>query len=446
MKKIVGAVILALVVIVCGVTLFLNLSHKNNGSQASNTQETSGSNTTDSSKLKVGVILPGDETDSYSHSQIVGIKKMAEELNIPEKDIIWKIKVKNNDDYKSAVSDLSSKGCSYVVVTNDRLENAVIDNATEYENMNFVFVGGTSAKISKLKNVYDVALREYEARYVSGVVAGLKIKELAEANALQPESLDNDNNVRIGYVGSFKDAKTISGYTAFFLGAKSVYPQITMELQYVDGKNKIDAEATSAQLLMSRGSVIVAYDTDSHSIPAMVQMQKDGGKPAFCISSDENLSEDAKTAQLAAVEDQWSVVYKDIFSKVLNGEKLDRDKSYGYAEGALLVSDFSEEAAPNTKETVDSLEQQFKEGTIKVFDTSKFTVGGKALSKATIDLSYYKSDDEEEALFKGESKNAIVSENGITYFAESKFRAAPYFNYVVDGVVELEVSEPNPKE
>lgn len=101
----------------------------------------------------------------------------------------------------------------------------------------------------------------YQSRYVSGVVAGMKLAEMLGDGTLsaekQPNSFDADGNVKIGYVGAYNYAEVVSGYTAFFLGIRSIVPNVTMEVMYTNSWFDIDKEGAAAEALVAKGCVII---------------------------------------------------------------------------------------------------------------------------------------------------------------------------------------------
>jgi basic membrane lipoprotein Med (substrate-binding protein (PBP1-ABC) superfamily) len=441
MKKLIGIIALILVVC-CSVVLFVSIKGKEkNNSAVQKVKKVA----LKKGEIRLGVMLPGDETDSFSKNQIKSIKQAAKDSNISEKNIVWKTQVKGSSDCKDAMSEFAEANCTHVLVTNERVASVIYEKAADYSDIKFFVYGGTAAKISKVKNVYDYSLRDSEYRYISGVLSGMKIQELKAQNVLLPENLDEKGNVKLGFVGSYKNPKTISAYSAFYLGVKSVLPEVTMEVEYIDGKNNVNNEGTAVQRLMSRGAVVIGYDTNSLSIPTVVQAQKNGGKNVYFVSANSNMLDSAPTAQLFAETNKFENVYKDIIEKSKNKEKISKDLSYGYKEDALEITSFGPEAPANAQETVNTLQEQFKQDQIKVFDTSKFKVNGSELTKATIDLSFY-DDDEKEPVYKGKNKNAIVENGDVKYFSESTLRCAPYFNYIIDGIKEMNVGELQPKE
>ena len=141
---------------------------------------------------------------------------------------------------------------------------------------------GDFAALSGLDNLKNAFTKVYQSRYVSGVVAGMKLAETDRATApspprSSPNSFDADGNVKIGYVGAYNYAEVVSGYTAFFLGVRSIVPNVTMEVMYTNSWFDIDKEGAAAEALVAKGCVIIGQHADSTGAPAAVQKLQDAG-------------------------------------------------------------------------------------------------------------------------------------------------------------------------
>ena len=170
--------------------------------------------------FKVGVILIGDETEGYTLAHMNGIKAAAQALGLAEDQIIWKYKVEENAACKDAAEELADDGCKIIFSNSYGHQTYMVQAAEEFEDVTFVSMTGDFAAICGLDNLKNAFTSVYESRYVSGVVAGLKVKELLDSKVLTPETtpnnFDGDGNVKIGYVGAYNYAEVVSGYTAFF--------------------------------------------------------------------------------------------------------------------------------------------------------------------------------------------------------------------------------------
>ena len=141
--------------------------------------------------------------------------------------------------------------------------------------MIFVSCTGDNAAASGLANLKNIFPYTYESRYVSGVVAGMKLKELLDAGTV--------TDPYVGYVGAYPYAEVVSGYTAFFLGIRSIVPEAHMDVQYTQSWYDPAKESEAANALMARGCVIIGQHADSTGAPSAVQAALDGGKTAYSV-------------------------------------------------------------------------------------------------------------------------------------------------------------------
>lgn len=392
-------------------------------------------NAGDAGNIKIGVILVGDETEGYSAAHMEGIKTAAASLGIKDDQIIWKYKVEENSTCYDAAVDLVGQGCNIVISNSYGHQTFMVQAAEEYPDVTFVSMTGDFAAISGLDNFKNAFTKVYESRYVSGVVAGMKLKELLDNGTLsaetQPNSFDANGNVKIGYVGAFAYAEVVSGYTAFFLGVQSVVPNTVMEVMYTNSWFDIDKEGAAAEALVANGSVIIGQHADSTGAPAAVQKLLDNGTICYSIGYNIDMLATAPTAALTSATNTWSVFYKHAFEAVMKGEKLEADWAEGYAQDAVAITKLGESCAAGTAEKVAEIEAALKAGTLHVFDTNTFTVGGQKVTSAPCDMSFMDWSTMT-AIYQGETVEAIKD----GYFAESEFRSAPYFSLRIDGITE----------
>lgn len=387
--------------------------------------------------FKMGVILVGDETEGYSAAHIEGIKKAAGELGLEDSQIIWKYKVPEDSTCYDSAVDLVGQGCSLIISNSYGHQTYMVQAAQEYPDTAFVSMTGDFAAISGCSNFKNAFTKVYESRYVSGVVAGLKLKEITEDGTLtaetQPDSFDADGNVKIGYVGAFSYAEVVSGYTAFYLGVKSVMPNVVMEVKYTNSWFDIDKEAAAAEALVANGAVIIGQHADSTGAPAAVQKLQDAGTICYSIGYNIDMLETAPKAALTSATNDWDVYYKYAIEAAVNGEDIVVDWAKGYDEGAVSITELGESCAEGTADYVADIEAQLKDGTLHVFDTTTFTVGGEQVTSAPCDMSFMDyTADPPAAIYEGETVEAIKD----GYFAESEYRSAPYFALRIDGITE----------
>ena len=198
-----------------------------------------------------------------------------------------------------------------------------------------------------------------------------------------------------------------------------------MDVQYTNSWYDPIGEGEAANALMAKGCVIIGQHADSTGAPAAVQAALAGGAVAYSVGYNIDMLAVAPDAALTSAQNNWSVLYKATLEKYMNGEEIPTDYSAGIAENAQMISALGPNCAEGTQEAVDAAWAGIADGSIKVFDTSKFTVGGETVTSAfALDTDGDWVNDTAEAIIDGA-------------FVESFHRSAPYFGLRIDGITEL---------
>lgn len=395
----------------------------------------------DNADLKVGAIMVGDDSEGYTLAHKNGINaavKAIKEKTGKVVSVSWKEKVEETDACSKAAESLIAGGATLIVSNSYGHQDYMKAVADKHEKVQFVAMTGDFAAICGSKNLHNAFTSVYESRYVSGVVAGMKLAELVRNGEIKAENKDGEN-IKVGYVGAFPYAEVVSGYTAFYLGMKSVVENITMEVVYTQSWFSESLEGEAAKYLMSQGCVIIGQHADSTGAPAAVQAARQAGTytNVYSVGYNVDMLTAAPDVALTSAANNWEVYYEELFTLALEKKEIPTDWSKGYADNAVSITPLGKACAAGTQEVVDATIKAIKDGSLKVFDTSKFTVDGKTITEANVDLSYLDfSATPPKVVYQGETKNALVTENGITYFSESTLRAAPYFLLRIDGIVE----------
>ena len=386
--------------------------------------------------LKVGVILVGDETEGYTLAHMNGIKEAAAALGLSDSQIVWKYKVPEDQTCYDSALDCIGQGCNLIISNSYGHQTYMVLAAEEYPDVTFVSMTGDFAALTGLDNFKNAFTKIYEARYVSGVVAGMKLAELLENGTLSPEkqpnSFDADGNVKIGYVGAFDYAEVVSGYTAFFLGLRSIVPNVAMEVNYTNSWFDIDKEAAAAEALIAKGCVIIGQHADSTGAPAATQKLLDAGNVCYSVGYNIDMLPTAPTASLTSPTNEWAVFYTELFNAMINGEEIASDWAKGFEADAVAITELGSSCAAGTAEKVAEVIAAIKDGSLKIFDTSTFTVGGETLTSAPVDMTIMDWATMTVA-YEGQTYEAIVD----GAFEESSFRSAPYFALRIDGITEI---------
>ena len=397
-----------------------------------------GGGDTDGGKLKIGAILIGDENEGYTFAHIKGIKDAVKALGEDKIEVIWKYTVGEDEKAYNAAIDLVEQGCTYIFSNSYGHQSHMLKAAQENPEVNFVAVTGDTAKNANLDNFSNAFNDTYESRYVSGVVAGMKIKELVEGNKLTDKNY-RDGKVKIGYVGAFPYAEVVSGYTAFYLGIKSVYADVVMDVSYTNSWFSIPDEGAAAEAFIADGCVIISQHADSTGAPSAVQAKNKEGTVVYCVGYNIDMLAVAPDAALTSATNDWSVYYTYAIGQALKGEKIATNWAKGYSDGAVGITALGTSCAAGTAEKVAEVEAALKNGTLKVFDLNTFTA--QAADGVKVDangkVTEYLADIDGD--FTGETN--VVKDGYIDESNADEFRSAPYFALRIDGIVEHMKSE-----
>ncbi len=393
------------------------------------TETTSETGTTDvaaaDDALLVGVILVGDENVGYDSAHIDGIKSAAAAVGIADDQIIWKYNIEEDENCYDTAIDLVEQGCSYIISDSYGHQSYMQQAASENSDVTFISMTGDMAALSELPNFKNAFNYTYESRYVSGVVAGMKLAELVANDEVPASSMDADGNIKIGYVGAYPYAEVVSGYTGFYLGVKSIVSNVVMSVTYTNSWYDPTAEAEAANSLISQGCIITSQHADSTGAPSACEAALAAGTPIYCVGYNIDMLSVAPKAALTSAQNNWGVYYTYALGCAVSGEEIMTDWAAGYSEGAVQISALGESCAAGTAEKVAEVEAALKDGSLNIFDTANFTVGGETVT------TYLAIDTDGD--WVGDTGEAIV--DGI--FEESVLRSAPYFGLRIDGITEL---------
>ena len=366
--------------------------------------------------LKVGLICVHDINSGYDAAHIEGLEGAFDALGLDKSQIVFKYNIPEDETCADTAVDLAEQGCNLIISNSYGHQTYMQDVAEDYPEVTFVAATGDMAAPSGLDNLKNIFPYTYESRYVSGVVAGMKLKELMDAGEV--------TDPYVGYVGAFPYAEVVSGYTAFFLGIQSIVPEAHMDVQYTNSWYDPVAEGEAANMLMSKGCVIIGQHADSTGAPAAVQAALEGGTTAYSVGYNIDMLAVAPEAALTSAQNVWAVLYQATIESFLAGE-VPTDYACGVAEGAQKISALGPNCADGTQAAVDAAWAGIADGSLKVFDTSKFTVGGEEVTTAfALDTDGDWVNDTAEAIVDGA-------------FVESVHRSAPYFGLRIDGITEL---------
>lgn len=358
--------------------------------------------------MKVGFIYLHDENSTYDKNFMDAAKAACEKMGV---EYVQKANIAETNDCYDAAVELVEEGCDIIFADSFGHEAHILKAAKEFKDVQFCHATGTNAHTENLDNFHNAFASIYQGRYLAGVAAGLKLNEMIANKEITAEQ------AKMGYVGAFTYAEVISGYTSFYLGAKSVCPTVTMDVQFTGSWYNEQLEKEAATALISKGCVLISQHADSMGAPTACES---AGVPNVSY----NGSTEAACPKTFIISSRinWEPYYEYMITCVKEGKAIDKDWTGTLQTGSVELSALGAKApAAGTAEKLEAVKTGLMDGSINVFDASTFTVGQKTLTsyKADVDSNVEGADTE-------------VIANGI--FEESKYRSAPYFDLRIDGI------------
>ena len=370
------------------------------------------------SDFKIGVICLHDETSTYDLNFINAIEGAQKALGLSDDQVIIIKNVPEGNECLDAAKDLVDQGCKVIFADSFGHESFMIQAAKTYPEVMFCHATGTKAHTVNLPNYFNAFASIYEGRYLAGVAAGLKLNELKEAGKLKGDA------PKMGYVGAFPYAEVISGYTAFYLGAKSVCPNVVMDVTFTGQWYDVTAEQQAAEKLINvQKCDLISQHADSMGAPGACES---AGVPN--VSYNGSTETACPNTFIISSRIDWQPYFELIIKAVKDNDgKIPVDYTGTLSTGSVALTAIGKKApAAGTQAKLDEVKAKLESGEIKVFDTNAFTVGGEKITTFMADvddLGDYQGDTE--AVKDG-------------YFHESEYRSAPYFTLEIDGITLLD--------
>ena len=364
------------------------------------------------SDMKVGFICLHDENSTYDLNFINGAKAACEALGISEENYTIKTNIPEGQECYDAAAELADSGCGIVFADSFGHEDYMIQAAKEFPNVQFCHSTGTKAHTEELPNYHNAFASIYEGRYLAGVAAGLKLNEMIDKGEIKPKE------AKIGYIGAFTYAEVISGYTSFFLGARSICKTATMDVTFTGSWYDETAEKEGANKLIDGGCVLISQHADSMGAPTACEK---AGVPN--VSYNGSTVDACPNTFIVSSRIDWAPYYEYAIKAAMDGKEIDTDWTGTLATKSVQLTEVNEKAAAEgTQEKLEEVQKQLEDGEIHVYDTKNFTVENK-------ELSSYKADVDTDKDYKPDTE---VIKDG--YFHESEYRSAPYFDLRIDGI------------
>ena len=367
-------------------------------------------------KVKVGFITLHDENSTYDLNFINAAKKAIEDLGLTEDDYILKTNVPEGQECYETAMDMVDNGCNIIFADSFGHEPYMIDAAKENPDVQFCHSTGTRAHTEGLKNYHNAFASIYEGRFLAGIAAGLKLNEMIDAGQFTKEE------AKMGYVGAFTYAEVVSGYTSFYLGAKSVCPTVTMDVTFTGSWYDEALEKEGAQKLIAGGCKLISQHADSFGAPTACENAKVPN-----VSYNGSTKSAGPNTYIISSRINWAPYYEYAIKAVMDGTEIKTDWTGDLSTGSVVLEEINDAvAAKGTAEAIADAKAKLEKGEIHVFDCANFTVKGEHLTS-------YKADVDTDAAYTADTE---VIKDG--YFAESEFRSAPYFDLAIDGITRLD--------
>ena len=383
--------------------------------------------------LTVGLICLHDKDSTYDKNFIVAMEEVEKKLNIK---VLYKYNVPEEDVCLTEANDLVSQGCDIIFADSFGHEDFIMEAARQNPGVQFCHATGTQAHTAGIDNYHNAFASIYEGRYLAGIAAGMKLAELYGGGDGTEVSAEN---AKVGYVGAFPYAEVVSGYTAWFLGVRSIVPATTMEVQYTFEWLNEDKERGTADTLMDMGCKLISQHADSMGAPTACEAR---GIPN--VSYNGSTVSECPNTYIISSRINWAPYYEYAIQAVIDANKANAEAKKADTNAQTVKPDIKKDwvgslstnsvlltaintkvAAAGTQEAIDRVKAELIAGTRQVFDLSTFTVNGETLKSYLADV-----DDD-----RTYTKETEVVANGV--FEESKYRSAPYFDVRIDGIHEI---------
>ena len=375
--------------------------------------------------IKFGLITLHGEESTYDKNFIDAARKAIKNAGLSDNQLIIKTGVPEGDECYDAAAELVGKGCNIIFADSFGHEPYVLKAAKEFPNVRFCHATGTTAHTELQPNFYNAFASIYEGRYLAGIAAGMKLNAMAGGKA-------TGANAVMGYVGAYTYAEVISGYTSFYLGAKSVCPNVTMDVQFTGSWYDETGEKEAANLLIGKGCKLISQHADSMGAPNACETAKVPN-----VSYNGSTFEACPETFIVSSRINWAPYYKYLAEQIVNAKgdvnkaNVAKDWTGTIATGSVELTAFGTAATADTAAKVADIKAKLMNGTLNVFDTATFTVNGTKLETYMANVNF-----EDDGTGKDNNKaDTQVIENGV--FFESKHRSAPYFDVRIDGITLL---------
>lgn len=367
------------------------------------------SNDKEEKHIKVGYLYISDASNPYTYNFIRAQKQIEETYGEQVESIVEYNVLEGME--KDAIDRLIKADCDVIFGTSYGYSVSLKEAAQAHPEIIFCSATADNATNPIVPNYHTYMGRIYEGRYISGIVAGLKIKELITSG-----TIDADDIV-IGYVGAFPYAEVISGYTAYYLGVKNIVPNVTMKVKYTYSWSDYATEKRMAKELIAEGCVVISQHSDTYG-PAVACEEAVGKQIAYHVGYNQSMLDVAPTTSLVSSRINWGPYMVAAVGAVLEGKDI---------EAAQDAVQYEQDACAG-----------FDHGWVEMLELNEVIVSSEAKEKLKYYIQEFKTNPH--TVFKGDyrgtnpfDENDVVDlTNG---YEENEFRSAPAFGYVLNDII-----------
>lgn len=309
-------------------------------------------------ELKVGFVFIGDVSDkgyTYAHGQ--GVEAMKAALGLSDEQVIIKTNVPEDGACENAIRELIEQGCQIIYGNSYGYMNYMEELAEEYPEVIFSHCSGYKSNDVNFNNYFGAI---YQARYLSGIAAGLKTK-----------------SNKIGFVAAMQTPEVIGGFDAFALGVQSVNPDAVVYVKYTNSWYDPTLERQTADALLDMGCDVIAQHCDTAN--PQIAAQERG---VWGCGYNADMSVDAPAAHLTAPVWNWGAVYTKETQAVIDGTWAPENIFLDMSDGLVDLSPLSENCAEGTAEAIEAARAKILSGEFDVFNQELWDNQGNQITDA----------------------------------------------------------------
>ena len=336
---------------------------------------------------RVGFVYSEDESTPYTANFVKAQRALEDEYG-DRVQVMVKSNVLNRES-EQPMRELIRGGARILFINMDT--DIPITLAREFPDVQFCQVSLPSISMEGTPENYHTFNGEiYQARYISGIAAGMKLRQLLDSGAMLPQ------DALVGYIGANASTEVISGYTAFLLGVRSVAPEATMRVRYTGSWSNYAAEKEQTRELIDEGCVIIAQHVNTTAPAVACEEAVSAGKTVYHVGYHQSMMDIAPSCALVSIRTNWAPYVIQAVRAVMSGTAIEntveahehgRDLSAGFESGWVELMELNKFiAAEGTQEKIDNAIEGLKKGKIRVF-SGNYTGVNPLNASDTIDLN-----------------------------------------------------------